>query len=95
MAKFVKINGSTDRVVVGLENIILIDKASATEITITYAAADAAANVMTITHTSDSTNTTFDNFVEAINNAMKPSANPENIVDVTSTLPGVSTIVVA
>ena len=95
MAKFVKINGSTDRVVVGLENIILIDKATATTITITYAAADANANVMTITHTSDSTNTTFDNFVEAINNAMKPSANPENIVDVTSTLPGVSTIVVA
>lgn len=95
MAKFVKINGSTDRVVVGLENIIMIDKASATTITITYASADAAANVMTITHTSDSTNVTFDNFVEAIGDAMKAISNPSQIVDVTSSLPGVSTVVVA
>lgn len=56
MGKYLKIEASTTgTVLIGLDNIGLVAKASNTTVTISYASGNAAVDVMTITHTSDAT----------------------------------------
>lgn len=88
MEKFLKIDASTTGpVLVGLNNIALVAKASATTTTITYNGA-AAQDVITITHTSDSTTATAVKIQDAILDALRPSNNPQPfklLADVTVT----------
>ena len=70
--KFLYIVASTTGpVLIGLENIALVSKASATTVTIAYTSGNAAVDVLTITHTSDSTNATVQSIIDAINKAME------------------------
>ena len=97
MGKFLKIEASTTgTVLVGLDNIGLVSKASATTVTITYASATASADVLTITHTSDSTTATVNSIIDAIVKAGDPNIAPDQFV--VPTLPSgisISTVVIA
>ena len=88
MEKFLKIDASTTGpVLVGLNNIVRVAKGTATTTTITYNGA-AAQDVITITHTSDSTTATAVKIQDAILDALRPSNNPQPfklLADVTVT----------
>lgn len=97
MGKFLKIEASTTgTVLIGLDNIGLVAKASDTTVTITYASATASADVLTITHTSNSTTSTVNAIIDAIVEAGKPHIAPNQFV--IPTLPSgitVSTVAIA
>jgi len=96
MSKFLKIAASTTgSVLVGLDNIDLV-VATATTVVINYSAGSTSTDVVTITHTSDSTFATRDAFYAAIELANLPASNPS--VFITPVLPSgitVSTVAVA
>ena len=96
MSKFLKISASTTgSVLVGIENIDLVT-ATATTVVINYSAGSTSTDVVTITHTSDSTFATRDAIYAAIELANSASSNPS--VFITPVLPSgitVSTVVVA
>ncbi len=96
MSKFLKIAASTTgSVLVGLENIDLVT-ATATTVVLNYSAGSTSTDVVTITHTSDSTFATRDAFYAAIELANSASSNPS--VFITPVLPSgitVSTVAVA
>lgn len=95
--KFLYFNASTTGpVLIGLEGIVLIAKASDTTVTITYSSGNAAVDVLTITHTSNSTFATVTSIINAVNKAMKGKSAPEGYI--TPELPAgvtVSTVAVA
>lgn len=97
MGKFLKIEASTTgTVLIGLDNIGLVAKASDTTVTITYASANASADVLTITHTSNPTTSTVNAIIDAIVEAKKPHIAPNQFV--IPTLPSgitVSTVAIA
>jgi hypothetical protein len=81
MNKFLKIEASTTgTVLVGLDNIGLVAKASDTTVTITYASATASADVLTITHTSNATTSTVNAIIDAIIKAGRPDNAPDQFV---------------
>jgi hypothetical protein len=96
MSKFLKISASTTGVVlVGLENIDLV-VATATTVVLSYSAGSTSTDVVTITHTSDSTFATRDAIYAAIELANSSASNPA--VFITPQLPTgitVSTVAVA
>jgi hypothetical protein len=97
MNKFLKIEASTTgTVLIGLDNIGLVAKASNTTVTISYASGNAAVDVMTITHTSDTTLATVQAIIDAIVKAGRPDNAPDQfVVPVLPTGITVSTVVVA
>jgi hypothetical protein len=91
MGKFLKIEASTTgTVLIGLDNIGLVAKASDTTVTITYASATASADILTITHTSNATFSTVQAIIDAIVEANKPHNAPNQFV--VPTLPSGITI---
>jgi hypothetical protein len=96
MSKFLKIAASTTgSVLVGLENIDLVT-ATATTVVLNYSAGSTSTDVVTITHTSDTSLATRDAFYAAIELANSPSSSPA--VFITPVLPSgitVSTVAVA
>jgi len=95
--KFLYFNASTTGpVLVGLEGIVTVSKGSNTTVVITYSSGNAAVDVLTITHSTDTTFATVTSIINAINKAMKGKSAPEGYV--TPELPSgitVSTVVVA
>ena len=96
MSKFLKISASTTGLVlVGLDNIDLVT-ATATTVVLNYSAGSTSTDVVTITHTSDSTFATRDAIYAAIELANSPASNPS--VSIVPQLPSgitVSTVAVA
>jgi len=77
MSKFLKIEASTTgTVLIGTDGIGLVSKASNTTVTIAYTAGSTAADVLTLTHTSDATTATVNAIIDAIINVQKPNAAP-------------------
>ena len=97
MGKYLKIEASTTgTVLIGLDNIGLVAKASNTTVTIAYASGNAAVDVMTITHTSDSTFATAQAIIDAIVKAGRPDIAPDQfVVPVLPTGISVSTVAIA
>ena len=97
MSKFLKIEASTTgTVLIGLDNIGLVAKASDTTVTIAYTAASASTDVITLTHTSNATFATVQSIIDAIIAINKPNAAPMQFI--TPTLPSgvtISTAVIA
>ena len=102
MSKFLKIEASTTgTVLIGLDNIGLVAKASDTTVTIAYTAASASTDVITLTHTSNATFATVQSIIDAIVKAgradiaiNKPNSAPLQFI--TPTLPsGVSISIAA
>lgn len=95
MSKFLKIEASTTgTVLIGLDNIGLVAKASDTTVTIAYTAASASTDVITITHTTNATFATVQSIIDAIIAINKPNAAPLQFI--TPTLPsGISISAVA
>jgi hypothetical protein len=81
MGKFLKIEASTTgTVLIGLDNIGLVAKASDTTVTIAYASGNAAVDVLTLTHTSNATTSTVNAIIDAIVKAGKPDNAPDQFV---------------
>jgi len=81
MGKFLKIEASTTgTVLIGLDNIGLVAKASDTTVTITYASATASADILTITHTSNATFSTVQAIIDAIVTANRADNAPNQFV---------------
>ena len=81
MGKFLKIEASTTgTVLIGLDNIGLVAKASDTTVTITYASATASADILTITHTSNATTSTVNAIIDAIVKAGRADVAPDQFV---------------
>ena len=81
MGKYLKIEASTTgTVLIGLDNIGLVAKASDTTVTITYASATASADILTITHTSNATTATVNAIIDAIVKAGDPNIAPDQFV---------------
>jgi hypothetical protein len=81
MSKFLKIEASTTgTVLVGLDNIGLVAKASDTTVTITYATGHAGSDILTITHTSNATTSTVNAIIDAIVKAGRPDNAPDQFV---------------
>lgn len=81
MGKFLKIEASTTgTVLIGLDNIGLVAKASNTTATISYASGNAAVDVLTITHTSDTTFSTVQAIIDAIVTANRADNAPNQFV---------------
>jgi hypothetical protein len=81
MGKFLKIEASTTgTVLIGLDNIGLVAKASDTTVTISYASGNAAVDVLTLTHTSNATTSTVNAIIDAIVKAGKPDNAPDQFV---------------
>jgi hypothetical protein len=81
MSKFLKIEASTTgTVLIGLDNIGLVAKASDTTVTIAYTAASASTDVITLTHTSNATFATVQSIIEAIIEVGKPSNAPNQFI---------------
>jgi hypothetical protein len=97
MNKFLKIEASTTgTVLIGLDNIGLVSKASNTTVTILYATGHAGSDVLTLTHTSDATLATVQAIIDAIVKAGRPDNAPDQfVVPVLPTGITVSTVVVA
>ena len=97
MSKFLKIEASTTgTVLIGLDNIGLVAKASDTTVTITYASATASADILTITHTSNATTSTVNAIIDAIVKAGDPNIAPDQfVVPVLPTGITVSTVAIA
>jgi len=77
MSKFLKIEASTTgTVLIGTDGIGLVSKASNTTVTIAYTAGSTAADILTITHTSDATFATVQSIIDAIIAVQKPNAAP-------------------
>lgn len=97
MSKFLKIEASTTgTVLIGLDNIGLVSKASDTTVTIAYTAASASTDVITLTHTNNATFATVQSIIDAIIAINKPNAAPLQFI--TPTLPAgitISTAVIA
>jgi hypothetical protein len=97
MSKFLKIEASTTgTVLIGLDNIGLVAKASDTTVTIAYTAASASTDVLTLTHTSNATNSTVNAIIDAIIAINKPNSAPLQFI--TPVLPSgitISTAVIA
>lgn len=96
MSKFLKISASTTGLVlVGLENVDLVT-ATATTVVLSYSAGSTSTDVVTITHTADTTFATRDAIYAAIELANVPASNPAAFI--VPQLPSgitVSTVVVA
>jgi hypothetical protein len=95
MSKFLKIEASTTgTVLIGLDNIGLVAKASDTTVTIAYTAASASTDIVTITHTTNATFATVQAIIDAIIAINKPNSAPLQFI--TPTLPsGISVTTVA
>jgi len=97
MSKFLKIEASTTgTVLIGTDGIGLVSKASNTTVTIAYTAGSTAADVLTITHTSDTTTATVNAIIDAIIAVQKPNAAPLQFI--APTLPSgiaISTVALA
>lgn len=96
MSKFLKISASTTGLVlVGLDNIDLVT-ATSTSVVLSYSAGSTSTDVVTITHTADTSFATRDAIYAAIELANLPASNPASFI--TPQLPAgitVSTVVVA
>ena len=91
MSKFLKIEASTTgTVLIGLDSIGLVAKASDTAVTITYTAGSASTDVVTITHTTNATTDTVNAIINAIIDVNKPASAPKQFI--TPTLPSGVTI---
>lgn len=97
MGKFLKIEASTTgTVLIGLDNIGLVAKASDTTVTISYASGNAAVDVLTLTHTSNATTSTVNAIIDAIVKAGRADIAPDQfVVPVLPTGITVSTAVIA
>lgn len=97
MGKFLKIEASTTgTVLIGLDNIGLVAKASDTTVTITYASGNAAVDVLTLTHTSSATTLTVNAIIDAIVKAGRADNAPDQfVVPVLPTGITITTVVVA
>ena len=97
MNKFLKIEASTTgTVLIGLDNIGLVAKASDTTVTITYTTGHAASDILTLTHTSNATTSTVNAIIDAIVKAGKPDNAPDQfVVPVLPTGITVSTVAIA
>ena len=97
MSKFLKIEASTTgTVLIGLDNIGLVAKASDTTVAITYTTGHAASDILTLTHTSNATFATVQSIIDAIIAINKPNSAPMQFI--TPTLPSgvsISTAVIA
>jgi len=97
MNKYLKIEASTTgTVLVGLDNIGLVAKASDTTVTITYNTGHAASDIVTITHTNNATFATAQAIIDAIVEVAKPSNAPNQFI--IPTLPAgitISTVAIA
>jgi len=81
MGKFLKIEASTTgTVLIGLDNIGLVAKASDTTVTISYASGNAAVDVLTLTHTSNATTSTVNAIIDAIVKAGRADIAPDQFV---------------